>query len=404
MLSAYNANKKRYVNDLLEFEHEVFENGYEWRISPATDSYTSLVEKTSNKKLINPFRVSRKNEKKKDRLAPAFKVFVDLEYGDMSAYQEFASKYGPLGPIYGDDEIAQDKYCLTEAYRFLHFWQIEHDDMKKCHAIFFALKNKEKIPMTGYIANFAIIPFRNSYADIHKNDDYPEIHDDVFNNPDSYKYNDQKEEKRRSKDWHPPDLKELIKKIEAKKPSDYLELPKIDVSVYKSKGEDSYYDIPEDSARFSIPIIDDNNIYKIYDLIVKNKWSLVLQPSGEFSMRKFLITHEDLRDVAIPSVSLFARIWLSKFLDWNSLFNRCNYSNHFDPVSQKWVPTIKPETLIAGMWYQLTEFFAGKRQYRECSCCRDWEDITDNRSNWDKHIDCARKARTNRYRRKKKEK
>lgn len=61
-------------------------------------------------------------------------------------------------------------------------------------------------------------------------------------------------------------------------------------------------------------------------------------------------------------------------------------------------PYLMPESLLAAMWYQFYLTVVGERQFKRCSVCGRWEDITDKTVAWTKHETCANKERVKKYR------
>ncbi|WP_312200285.1 hypothetical protein [Anaerospora hongkongensis] len=59
--------------------------------------------------------------------------------------------------------------------------------------------------------------------------------------------------------------------------------------------------------------------------------------------------------------------------------------------------TFEPSTLLAGIWLQFSQAFLGERKYKQCSLCNKWTDVTDCRSNWSKHPNCANSARVKKH-------
>lgn len=73
-----------------------------------------------------------------------------------------------------------------------------------------------------------------------------------------------------------------------------------------------------------------------------------------------------------------------------------------DPVNNQTPGYFFPSNLISAMWYQFYLWVIGKKRYRRCAVCGKWEDITNRRSDWSAHPECALKVRVKRYREKRK--
>ncbi|WP_338826277.1 hypothetical protein MTBGP_09810 [Moorella thermoacetica] len=61
-------------------------------------------------------------------------------------------------------------------------------------------------------------------------------------------------------------------------------------------------------------------------------------------------------------------------------------------------PYLMPENLLSAMWYQFYLTVIGEKKYKRCSICGLWADVTDKRSNWSKHPECANRARVKKCR------
>ncbi len=65
------------------------------------------------------------------------------------------------------------------------------------------------------------------------------------------------------------------------------------------------------------------------------------------------------------------------------------------------VNCIQPRNLLAAMWLQFFAVIGGTKKVKRCSVCGEWEDVSNNRSTWTKHPECAAREKTARYRQKK---
>jgi hypothetical protein len=61
---------------------------------------------------------------------------------------------------------------------------------------------------------------------------------------------------------------------------------------------------------------------------------------------------------------------------------------------------LMPENLLSAMWFQFYQAVTGEKKYKKCEVCHKWEDITNKKSNWSKHPECAGRLRTANYRKK----
>ena len=59
-----------------------------------------------------------------------------------------------------------------------------------------------------------------------------------------------------------------------------------------------------------------------------------------------------------------------------------------------------PSSLLSAMWYQFYQAVTGKKRYKKCEICNTWEDVTDKRSSWTMHPNCAAKVRMRKLRQK----
>jgi len=66
------------------------------------------------------------------------------------------------------------------------------------------------------------------------------------------------------------------------------------------------------------------------------------------------------------------------------------------------VNCIQPRNLLAAMWLQFLAVLSGAKKVKRCAVCGEWEDVTNNRSTWSKHPECAAREKTARYRQKNK--
>ena len=59
-----------------------------------------------------------------------------------------------------------------------------------------------------------------------------------------------------------------------------------------------------------------------------------------------------------------------------------------------------PENLLSAMWFQFFQAVSGEKKYKKCEVCNKWEDVTDKRSSWAMHPNCAARERMRRRREK----
>ncbi|MHB8125863.1 MAG: hypothetical protein ACYDEJ_09540 [Desulfitobacteriaceae bacterium] len=57
-----------------------------------------------------------------------------------------------------------------------------------------------------------------------------------------------------------------------------------------------------------------------------------------------------------------------------------------------------PSSLIGAMYFQLAWVVAGERRIEQCSVCRRWEDVTENKITWTMHDSCATGERNKKFR------
>lgn len=60
-----------------------------------------------------------------------------------------------------------------------------------------------------------------------------------------------------------------------------------------------------------------------------------------------------------------------------------------------------PENLLSAMWFQFFQAATGAKKFKRCVVCHQWEDVTNKRSTWTKHPECAGRERTAKYRQRK---
>lgn len=70
----------------------------------------------------------------------------------------------------------------------------------------------------------------------------------------------------------------------------------------------------------------------------------------------------------------------------------------------EWKINVRPETLIAYMWALLAEEVSGKKDYKQCRICGEWEDRTGSRKDWVEHTWCGSRMRMREYRERQKKK
>lgn len=139
-------------------------------------------------------------------------------------------------------------------------------------------------------------------------------------------------------------------------------------------------------------------------LVQMGGYFLEVVPTNFLQHFKFPIFQHDIENVPKP-VQQLKMIWLSKFLLFNMSDEKtsCEYSLQFDAKTNSWHPFIRPRTLLAAMWYQLSEEISGKKKFKQCKYCDQWQDVTDNNENWDAHPDCANAMRVKNWRKKQKQ-
>ena len=170
--------------------------------------------------------------------------------------------------------------------------------------------------------------------------------------------------------------------------------------------------------------VDKNNVKEIAEILRSNiNWRLIAEPITPWVVAEMLpiLTsprefEEDMaRKISISAIDFdcncttqvpithngLANVWLDKYISWNLTYYPCEVRHHFSPSQNKWTPLIRPSSLLAAMWYQLTEWLAGQRKYRQCKGCGEWMDVTNKNSNYFFHDTCAGRLRTRKSRLKK---
>ena len=57
-----------------------------------------------------------------------------------------------------------------------------------------------------------------------------------------------------------------------------------------------------------------------------------------------------------------------------------------------------PQNLLSAMWFQFFQAASGERKFKKCEICHKWEDVTEKRSSWSMHPNCAARVRMRRSR------
>ncbi len=309
---------------------------------------------------INPLVPTNAAEKKKNRLPPAFKQFIDLD-ASPDFFIQFVNEFGPLIEM------------------------IEHPLVKKRESPLFARNfSKEEIKTLN-----TVISFSNYNKIFHSYSFYKETHNLL---------------KIASK------LSSLIKQHDHESLYDFFigsastngadsELLELDLESQKLRQQ---YDFGS-----YIKIKSSSDLKAAIVQLKSSNWALHLYP-------KRLPPHKSATISIYPSffenqpfssnfIELLSSTWLDYFIARNTTSYTCTYSLQYSQSKNKWYPLIVPTSLLATMWYQLCEEVAGNRKYKPCDICGKWQDITDNRKNWRYHTDCASKKRVDRYRNKEKD-
>lgn len=64
-----------------------------------------------------------------------------------------------------------------------------------------------------------------------------------------------------------------------------------------------------------------------------------------------------------------------------------------DEKTEEFTSQIYPSSLLALMWWQLSQFVSGEKELKQCPICLHWADVTDLKGTWKKHRSCANKDR-----------
>lgn len=57
-----------------------------------------------------------------------------------------------------------------------------------------------------------------------------------------------------------------------------------------------------------------------------------------------------------------------------------------------------PADLLAALWLQAFRAALGRRRFKQCAVCLEWEDVTEHTDKWTRHPKCANRDRVSRYR------
>jgi len=344
------------------FHNVVSTNGYIWQNGALTEIVDWSDNVTPQHVLINPLKTSK----------PAFLEFISVDSENNNNFLTFVREFGPLIPfsstvaspkIPGIVNQVGEKPELESAFFLNHknpeqtsnFYKLEQFDLKYAYDL---AVSRENFLFIGYLF-FEDVATPHTLAELAH---LQKIHKQIFHNP-----------------------------ILSPKKTTILLQQQVD--------------------------IDDTNIAAIAEILRSNiNWRLAVEPvtpfvraeifplmtsPGEYFddlFKKFFISAEDFNGSSKITLNTLVNIWLDKFITWNTSHYACEVRHHFDPIQNKWVPLIRPSSLLAAMWYQLTEWLAGHRKYRQCKGCGVWMDVTDKNSNNYYHADCANRLRVRKSR------
>lgn len=342
--------------------------GYYWSNSSEQSEHEMLLHRNAYNgtcHFVAPLTPSSATEKKKNRLPPAFKQFISLD-GSPDSFIHFVNEFGPLVKMCEDSVIKKRESPLfTESFSkeqldLLSIIDNVYDKNDYYHSYHFYKKNHTQLIIAAELFNLL------------KTDDY----EGLYNFFTGTAISNGKEN----------ELMEIGLKYGNPRLQDY------------NRGD-------------SIKIKSSSDLKTAAVQLIKSNWALHLYPkvpspqkNETVSLFPSLFTNQVLTPTFIKTL---ASKWLDLFISRKTIGQsseifKCVYSLQYNRIKQSWFPLIKPNSLLAAMWYQLSEEISGNRKYKQCEFCHKWQDVTDNNENWRYHADCAAKKRINHYRSKKK--
>ncbi|WP_319403608.1 hypothetical protein [uncultured Anaeromusa sp.] len=368
MTNIYDLNNHQ-TSDLVNFYNQVSPCGYYW--SDYTELTDAPVINALRAKWVNPLQAPLTEQKKRDRLPPAFMTFIHLGSNSNSSFDEdqilpdddwilpdkfipFVDTYGRLIPLNASTEKQQHRI----------FYMNEYLDMKHAYNIKLKAKANHPISFSGTLAFTDVLT--------------PDI-DSMF-----ARLSEQN----------------LLKNTPQ---TTYQEYP-FDVDI-DGQGTSFFSKIDKVIVSYEEDVTINNiNDLLTLKLIMKSdpSWSISLTPTTYLFDDKITIMSNDVQ--ACPDIKSLSLMWLTSFVATKAAKYPSSYAQKYNPKSQKWSPTVRPSSLLAAMWYQFGEWVAGYRKYKWCPFCDTWQDVTKSKSSWEMHKDCASKARVQKSREKKKKK
>lgn len=355
-----------HIDTCNQFFWKVENQGYYWNTS--TFEHEMILHRNSYDgpcHFIAPLTPSSSSEKKKNRTSPAFKQFIALD-GTPDSFIQFVNQFGPLFEMMIDSIIKKRESPLftdnfsKEQYEALNVAEITYKDTKYYHSYHFYKEAHTEFTIANNLFNLI------------KTDDYEGLYNFFIGTA----IPNEKNAELSLVNFH------VHGKLQSHHSLDHVYI-------------NSSYDLKSAIAQ-----------------LLNSNWALYLYPKAPSDRRcdtielfSFLFSKQKLTPTFIKTL---ASTWLDFFLSRKTIGKsseifKCGYGIQYSQIKNSWFPLIKPNSLLAAMWYQLSEEIAGNRKYKQCEFCHHWQDVTDNNENWRYHADCGSKERVNRYRRKKRE-
>ncbi len=91
-------------------------------------------------------------------------------------------------------------------------------------------------------------------------------------------------------------------------------------------------------------------------------------------------------DLKIPAIRL-----LQEIINTQTAEFRTSIVLYWDEQRNCYTQRLIPSSLLAAMWYQLSQYVSGERQIKQCIICHQWVDVTNvkGKESWTKHRECA---------------
>ncbi|MCM1991331.1 hypothetical protein [Oceanirhabdus seepicola] len=151
------------------------------------------------------------------------------------------------------------------------------------------------------------------------------------------------------------------------------------------------------SNRELLKVVSNTNIPFSFDFY-ENELNIHCETLLKERQNKELLTHFRCGDVFLPAQFLIQQIINTKIEKY--------IPNPKILMGEKNEPILCliPDCLIGALWTQFIMAFTGKKRYKRCAVCGEWEHVTEKNKNWSKHPSCATKVRVAKHRRNKKHK